>query len=122
MMGISYPNYSTCRLIDDAIGALKLYQLHLDHPTAVAAQAAKHTGADALQGLGLINRQAIELAEAHRLAAATQPAGVSVAVQPTEHGFAAYIIDAGEVVQLVTAKTPAGLAELLRMGSKAVAA
>lgn len=116
MMGM--PNQTSrpvLHLLDTAIGALKLHALHLEHPTAVSKDTALDAGREALDHLRLIDREALQLAEAYRCVCAIVKPPLSVTVAPTTTGMlTATIMDGPHALQTIQAKTPEGLAELVR--------
>ena len=86
-------------IIEEAIGALKLMQVHFDHPTTISKEVASATVNEAIERLQLIQPSALRLAEA----------------------YASVILNGTVVEQQVIASTPQALVELLRVRSTAQA-
>lgn len=104
-------------LIDSAIGALRLYALHVQHPTTIAQDLALDAGAEAITRLQLVGRDALQLAEAYTAVRAITEPHLTVTVAPPNRSglLTAMIHDGPHLMQTVLAKTPEGLAELLRV-------
>jgi len=116
--------YNPMPIIDQAIGVLKLMQVHFDHPTTISKEVASDTVNEVIDRLRLIQPQHVRLAEAYAAVSAQLPKHLTVCVAPagadgTE--LVAVILNGTLVEQQVMAHTPQGLVELLRVRNTALA-
>lgn len=122
MMG--YPKTQAARitpLLADAMGALKLHALHIEHPTAVPADTALAVGRDAMQRLQAIDPGSLLLAECWQAARAVVAERLTVSVSPQQDGgVMAVVLDAGQHVTSAYGKTPEALALMLTLSSQPV--
>ena len=124
---MSHPKPSTHNpmpIIEEAIGALKLMQVHFDHPTTISKEVASATVNEAIERLQLIQPSALRLAEAYASVRTVAPKHCTVCVAPAAaDGFQliAVILNGTLVEQQVMAGTPQGLVELLRVRNTALA-
>ncbi len=112
-------------LIDSAVGALKLYELQIQHPATVSTEQALAAGQEAMQRLNCIAREAMLLAEAFSAVRAVTPLHLAVMVAPGSQrngGVIASIIDGQHILQTVYARTPEGLVEFLKLQREDTAA
>jgi len=117
--------YNPMPIIDQAIGVLRLMQVHFDHPTTISKEVAADTVAEAIERLQLIQPSTLRLAEAHAAVSAKIPKHLTACVAPTGTDgseLLAVILNGAVLVQQVVAKTPQGLIELLRVRKTATAA
>ncbi|MAC99695.1 hypothetical protein [Halopseudomonas oceani] len=103
-------------LINHAIGAIKLLQLHLDHPTAINAREARAAGTEAVQRLQQLDDTGLRLAEALNIAASHFPYPLSVSVGMAGQRYdqlQVIVSDGNHIMHTISAKTVDGLRELL---------
>jgi hypothetical protein len=106
-------------LIERVTGAIKLLQLHLQHPTAVDAKQATASAAEALEQLRLLDSPALQLAEALHIGTTHYPHPLTVSV-----GFVGReqtrlqltVMDGPHLMICIQANTVAGLREQLAVG------
>lgn len=106
-------------LISDTVGAIKLLQLHLQHPSYVDTKQASKAADDALQRLFLLDDKALRLAEALHLGIARFPHPLSVSVGLSGRDLSMLqitVMDGEHVMRTIQAKTVEGLRELLALG------
>lgn len=107
--------------INDAIGALRLGVLHLDHPTVIKAAVVRDANAEAIGRLEAYQGQpnAQELPRLYRLLISVTPRGYLPYVTlttDTERPYGAVVTNqAGDIVARQLGKTVEGLAELIRL-------
>lgn len=106
-------------LISDTIGAIKLLQLHLQHPSYVDTKQATKAADDALYRLALLDDKALRLAEALHLGIARFPHPLTVSVGfvgRDQEQLQLTVMDGNHLMHTVQAKTVDGLRELLAVG------
>lgn len=111
--------------IDDAVGALKLYALHLNHPTTVCSRVAQEAGAEAIERLIQLDRSTLALDAAYAAARPLVPGYLTVVVAPTGNGdqpLMVMVLDDDRLMHTVIASTPQALADMLRMNREYQAA
>ena len=101
----------------DAIGALKLVPVHLDHPTVVPAPVLRDAAAEAIQRLEQNQPHADQLGELYQKLFAVTPRGhvpyVTLTQLPNTPYGAVITNAAGNLVTSQIAKTIDGLVELI---------
>lgn len=116
--------YNPMPIIDQAIGVLRLMQVHFDHPTTISKEVASDTVNEAIDRLRLIQPQHVRLAEAYAAVSAYLPQHLTAYVAPTgadSSQLMAVILDGFQVEHHVIANTPQGLVERLRVRNTATA-
>ncbi|GAB7528896.1 hypothetical protein PS3A_13050 [Pseudomonas sp. 3A(2025)] len=110
--------------ITQAVGALKLIPMYLNHPTVISRATLIGASAEALVMLEALPAAATELAEVFRAVDAVVHEGQTAYVTPTKspsHPFGAVIADdLGRLVATAVGKSKEGLAELIRMQLQAL--
>lgn len=104
-------------LIDSAKGALKLCLLHMQHPSAVDVAQVQATANEAIERLNLIATKN-QLEETYSAVRAVIPQNLRVAVAPSsseKHPVDVFIFDRDDLIDIFTGRTPAGIAEFLRL-------
>lgn len=107
--------------INDAIGALRLGILHLDHPTVIKAAVVRAVNAEAIERLEVHQGRpdVQELPRLYRLLIAITPRGYLPYVTLTtdvERPYGAVVAnEAGDIVARQLGKTVEGVAELIRL-------
>lgn len=105
--------------ITQAIGALKLVPMFLNHPTVISRATLIGASAEAVQLLEALPAVSTELAEVFRCVDAVIGEGQIAYVTPTkspEHPYGAVVADQlGNVCAAAIGKSKEGLAELIRV-------
>lgn len=105
--------------ITQAIGALKLVPMFLNHPTVISRATLIGASAEAVQLLEALPAVSTELAEVFRCVDAVIGEGQIAYVTPTkspEHPYGAVVADQlGNVCAAAMGKSKEGLAELIRV-------
>ncbi len=110
--------------ITQAVGALKLIPMYLNHPTIISRATLIGASAEALTLLDALPAAATELAEVFRRVDAVVQPGQVAYVTPTkcpEKPFGAVVADShGRLLATAVGKSKEGLAELIRMQLQAL--
>lgn len=103
--------------IDDALGALKLYALHLSHPATVCSRVAQEVGAETIERLAQLDRSTLVLDAAFTAVRPLVPGYLTVTVALTGNGvhpLMVMVLDDDRLVRTVIGSTPQALADMLR--------
>lgn len=110
--------------ITQAVGALKLVPMFLNHPTIISRATLIGASSEALHMLEALPAVTAELAEVFRLVDAVVQPGQVAYVTPTESPetpYGAVVADAnGHLVATAVGKSKQGLAELIRLQLQAL--
>lgn len=105
-------------VIDIAKGALKLLDLHMQHPNTVSHKQASDAAQDALQALESYGNTSTLLEDTHRAVRSVLDRRLQVMVSPVEMPNTAVrvaVLDGSNVIYHIEGNSPKALAEIVRL-------